>query len=264
MQNDNLDRIVVASITGGSEEVTDVESIFISYTKADEPWARWVGRVLLSAGYVVTVQYNDFLPGTNFVEQMDLAVRNTDRTIAILSPEYIKSDFAASEWQAAFRDDPLGHKRKLIPVRVAKVNLTGLLGSVVYADIVGHSEKSATAILLGAISAGSRPVPVEKDAVFPGVSDGNHDYQIFFDRIPAEIERGGTIDVARRLQLAVAIGLLTTNQINLLVFALNPPDNEIPPVGAPAKDRAAALLDWTSRERMDLATIENLVSSLKV
>ena len=263
VQNDNLDRIVVASITGGSEEITDVESIFISYTKADEIWARWVGRVLLSAGYIVTVQYKDFLPGTNFVEQMDLAVRNTDRTVAILSPEYVKSDFAASEWQAAFRDDPLGHKRKLIPVRVAKVNLTGLLGSVVYADIVGHSEKSATAILLGAISAGSRPGPVEKDAVFPGVSDGDHDYQIFFDRIPAEIARGGTIDASRRLQLAVAIGLLTTNQVNLLVFALNPPDNEIPPVSAPAKDRAGALLDWTSREKIDLATIEDLVSSLQ-
>ncbi len=263
VQNDKLDGVLVSSITGSSEENTNVESIFISYTKTDEIWARWVGSVLLSAGYSVTVQYKDFLPGANFVELMDLAIRNTDRTIAILSPEYLKSDFAASEWQAAFRDDPLGQKRKLIPVRVAKVNLTGLLGSIVYADIVGHSEKSATAILLGAISAGSRPTPSEKKAVFPGVSDGDHDYQIFFDRIPAEIERGGSIDSSRRLQLAVAIAKLTTNQVNLLVFALNPPDNEIPPVSAPAKDRAAALLDWTSRERIDLATIENLLNSLQ-
>lgn len=263
VQNDNLEGIVVASITGHGKENSTVESIFISYTKADELWARWIGRVLLSAGYSVTVQFKDFLPGTNFVEQMDQAIKNTDRTVAVLSPDYIKSDFAASEWQAAFRDDPLGQKRKLIPVRVAKVNVAGLLGSVVYADIVGHSEKSATAILLGAISAGNRPVPDEVTPDFPGTSDGHHNYQIFFDRIPVEIERGGTIDTSRRLQIARTIASLSTNQVNLLVYALNPPDNEIPPVNAVAKDRAAALLDWTSREKIDLATIEGLVSSLQ-
>tara|TARA_R110002111_G_scaffold67_2_gene650 strand:- start:87149 stop:89254 length:2106 start_codon:yes stop_codon:yes gene_type:complete len=263
VENEKLDRIQVAAITGNVEVNTKVESIFISYTKVDENWARWVGSVLLSAGYKITVQYKDFLPGTNFVEQMDLAVRDTDRTIAILSPDYLKSDFATSEWQAAFRDDPLGHKRKLIPVRVAKVNITGLLGSVVYADIVGYPEKSATAILLGAISAGNHPTPSESDSKFPGESKGDKEYQLFFDRIPVEIERGCTVNASKRLQLATAIASLSTNQVNLLVFALNPPDNEIPPVSAPAKDRAAALLNWTSREQIDLATIESLITTLQ-
>jgi hypothetical protein len=67
----------------------------------------------------------------------------------------------------------------------------------------------------------------------------------------------------RRLQLAMTLGALSTNQINVLVYALNPPDNEIPPVSAPAKDRAAALLDWSSRDGIALSVIENLINLLQ-
>jgi hypothetical protein len=82
--------------------------------------------------------------------------------------------------------------------------------------------------------------------------------------VPDNIERGsGVADAPRRLQLAMTLGSLRTNQINILVYALNPPDNEIPPVSAPAKDRAAALLDWSSRELIALSVIEDLINSLQ-
>ena len=264
VDNEKLDGIAVAAITGDYEEDVNMESVFISYTKADEEWARWIGGVLMSAGYSVTVQYKDFLPGTNFVEQMNQAVKNTDRTVAVLSADYLKSDFAASEWQAAFRDDPLGHKRKLVPVRVAKVSVNGLLRSVVYADIVGLTEESATAVLLGAISADNRPNPTMNEVPFPGASSGSDEYRAFLDNVPARIGKGGAASsAAERLKLATAIASLTTNQVNLLVYALNPPDNEIPPVSAAAKDRAAALLDWSSREQIDPSVLADLVHELQ-
>jgi len=34
----------------------------------------------------------------------------------VLSPDYLKSQFASPEWAAAFADDPQGLKRKLVPV----------------------------------------------------------------------------------------------------------------------------------------------------
>jgi hypothetical protein len=92
VNNDNLAGIHVASITGGTEKDTNVDNIFISYTKADENWARWIASILQSAGYAVTVQYKDFVPGSNFVQQMDQAVENTDRTVAVLSSDYLKSE----------------------------------------------------------------------------------------------------------------------------------------------------------------------------
>ena len=241
-----------------------MDNIFISYTRADEDWARWIGRILQSAGYSVTAQYKDFVPGSNFVQEMDQAVRKTDRTIAVLSPDYLKSELTASEWQAAFRGDPLGEKRKLVPVRVAKVNLKGLLGSIVYADLVGVMEASATAVLLGALSADKRPSSTGERAPFPGTSSNSDDYQEFLECLPASITKGSVgSNAAKRLKLATTIASLSTDKINLLVYSLNPPDNEIPPISAIAKDRAAALLEWSSRERIDLSVIENLVTTLQ-
>jgi TIR domain len=237
----------VVSLSACEEREAHVENIFISYTKVDEKWARWIGQVLVSAGYSVTAQYKDFLPGTNFVRQMDEAVKNTDRTVAVLSPDYLKSSYATAEWQAAFRDDPLGQKRKLVPVRVSRANVSGLLGSIVYADLVGLTERSATAVLLGAIGAHNRPAATKGDGAFPGLQGGSDEFQAFLGHMPRTFaKQKGTSDAPRRLALATKIGLLTTNQVNLLIFALNPPDNEIPPVSAPAKDRAASLLTWTT------------------
>ena len=63
---------------------------------------RWV---LEEAGYTTIVQQWDFRPGHNFAELMDTTIQTSERTIAVLSSEYLKSDFAKSEWLAAFAAD---------------------------------------------------------------------------------------------------------------------------------------------------------------
>jgi hypothetical protein len=50
-----------------------------------------------------------------FVLEMQRAAAAAERTIALLSPDYL---IAAPEWAAAFEQDPEGMKRSLIPVRV--------------------------------------------------------------------------------------------------------------------------------------------------
>jgi len=263
VQSCKLEKFQVVSLTGNEKENEQVESIFISYTGDDKHWAKWIGSILVSAGYSVTVQYKDFLPGSNFVQHMDDAVKKTDRTIAVLSKAYLESEFATTEWHAAFRDDPLGEKRKLIPIRVEKVRAQGLLGSIVYADIVGLSEESATAVLLGAVSAEHRP-NADETTDFPEHKSDGDPYESFLASVPSEFQKtNSTGDASRRLRIAHAISLLPTDKVNLLVFALNAPDNQIPPVSAPAKDRAAALLDWASREKLDLGVFDDLVAKLQ-
>ena len=48
-----------------------------------------------------------------------------------------------------FANDPKGKGRRLIPVRVQEVDVEGLLGQIVYIDLVGKDEKAAKAELLG-------------------------------------------------------------------------------------------------------------------
>jgi hypothetical protein len=140
---------------------------FVSYTGSDAPWAEWIGWALEEAGFSVLIQKWDFTAGSNFVLEMQRAAAGCKRTIAVLSPQYLKSLYGASEWAAAFAGDPEGSKRKLVPVRVAECQPEGLLKSVVYIDLAGKDEKSARAALLDGVA--ERRAKPSSEPDFPGL-----------------------------------------------------------------------------------------------
>jgi len=121
---------------------------FVSYTQVDRAWAEWIAWQLEHAGYTVSVQAWDFRPSMNFAVEMDKAARNCRRTLAVLSPSYLKSEFCSPEWATAFAADPKGERGWLVPVRVAACDLSGLLGQVIYIDLVGKAEAAACEELL--------------------------------------------------------------------------------------------------------------------
>lgn len=139
---------------------------FISYTQADHAWAEWIGWVLEEAGYKTKIQVWDFRPGTNFVVEMDNATRKAERTLIVLSPNYLYSSFGKAEWATAFARDPTGEKGVLLPVRVREMDVEGLLGQVVYIDLVGLDEGAARERLQAGLARG-RAKPL-KPPVFPG------------------------------------------------------------------------------------------------
>jgi len=124
---------------------------FISYTSADRSWAEWIAWHLEQENYTTVIQAWDVQAGSNFVLEMDNAAKTAERTIAVLSPDYFKSNFTPSEWAAAFRRDPKGEQHFLVPVRVRECNVEGLLGQVVYIDLVGQDEQKAHAQLLAGV-----------------------------------------------------------------------------------------------------------------
>jgi len=105
-------------------------NFFISYSKADLPWAEWIAWQLEAEGYTTTVQAWDFRPGSNFVHDMQRAAAEAERTIAVLSPDYLASLYTQPEWAAAFAQDPTGEKGPLLPVRVGEARLTGRKGRI--------------------------------------------------------------------------------------------------------------------------------------
>ena len=139
---------------------------FVSYTGADDSWAQWIGFVLEDAAYSVIIQAWDFRPGSNFVFEMQTAAATADRTIMVLSPDYLKSQFSSSEWSAAFAQDPQGLSRKLLPVKVRECQPPGLLAPLVHIDLVGLDEETAQQRLLTGVGPG-RAKPSQRP-VFPG------------------------------------------------------------------------------------------------
>ncbi len=145
-----------------------MKDFFISYNSADQTWAEWIAWQLEEAHYTTVLQAWDFLPGENFVLRMHEAAKDTRSTIIVLSPAFLNSDFTQPEWAAAFRKDPQGKARQLIPVRIAECEPEGLLGSIVYIDWVGSNETEAREKLLHGIKA-KRKKPWAKP-FFPGAS----------------------------------------------------------------------------------------------
>ncbi|HEX6898662.1 MAG TPA: FxSxx-COOH system tetratricopeptide repeat protein [Thermoanaerobaculia bacterium] len=130
---------------------------FISYTQADLQRAEWIASVLKEAGYKVHFQAWDMPAGSNFALEMQRASTEAERTVAVLSPDYLNSEYAMAEWAAAFAQDPSGKKRRLLQVRVREVTLSGPMASIVYVDLVDLDEVAARDRLLKEAARGRAP-----------------------------------------------------------------------------------------------------------
>ena len=143
-----------------------MKDFFISYNKNDQKWAEWIAWQLEEVGYSTVLQAWDFKPGSNFVLEMHTAAQSAQRTIAVLSPDYLNSNYTLSEWAAAFADDPTAKKGKLLPIRVKKCDPEGLLQQIVYIDFVAKGQKEARELLLSGITrVRQKPTSVP---IFPG------------------------------------------------------------------------------------------------
>lgn len=126
---------------------------FVSYAEADRGWAEWIAWQLEDAEFRVLLQAWDFVPGSNWISTMHAGVQHAIRTVVVLSPTYLNSVFGATEWQAAWKEDPDGGTKKLLPVRVAKCERPGLLAGVVSVDLFEMTEAEALRRLHSAVTA---------------------------------------------------------------------------------------------------------------
>jgi tetratricopeptide (TPR) repeat protein len=120
---------------------------FVSYTQADRAWAEWLAWELEAAGYTTMLQAWDMPAGTAFLHTMDQAVQTTHHVVLVLSSAYLRSEMAEAEWRPAFKADPSGTRRRLLPVRVEACEPQGLLADRVWIDLVGADEATARARL---------------------------------------------------------------------------------------------------------------------
>jgi TIR domain-containing protein/NB-ARC domain-containing protein len=116
---------------------------FISYTQADRAWAEWTAWLLEEDHHRVLIQAWDFAGGSNWVQRMRDGVSKAERTLAVLSPDYLESEFGTAEWTAAWSKDPLSAQKKLLTVRVRKCDRPDFLSQIVSVDLFGTTEAEA-------------------------------------------------------------------------------------------------------------------------
>ena len=169
---------------------------FISYAAADRAWAEWIAWTLKTAGYSIRIQAWHFDAGSNFALEMQTATAKSARTIAVLSPHFLESEYTASEWAAAFAADPRGEKRKLVPVRIIECEPEGVLSQIVYIDLIGLDESSARERLLNEVK--GRAEPTEAPG-YPGTPTEIHATDIAKPPFPGSQRASRSGEIGQKL-----------------------------------------------------------------
>ncbi len=156
------------------------KDFFVSYTNADISWAEWITDQLIEAGYNTTLAAWDFRPGDNFIIEMNQALQDAERIMAVLSDAYLVATYTQDEWSVGFIKDEARKKGRIVPVRVRKCEPTGLLSSIIYIDLVDLPVDKARDALIDGLRPRGRPLvrppfpgpvvrpPFPGPAVFPG------------------------------------------------------------------------------------------------
>ncbi len=108
-------------MTGNTTATYDV---FISHSPADREWVdAWLLPQLEQAGLRVCVDYRDFVAGAPRLHNIEAAIKNSLRTVAILTPDWLASEWNAFEDVLVRSLDPAARRRRLIPVKLKPCDL---------------------------------------------------------------------------------------------------------------------------------------------
>jgi len=122
--------------------------IYLSYVPQDRMWADWIEAVLNERGIRVLRPSSVALAGGSARENARRGAGAAARTIAILSAAYLTSPEAEGVWEAVTLADPAGTSRRLIPVRVADVQVGPPFSDRTVVDLARRDEGQATDELL--------------------------------------------------------------------------------------------------------------------
>ena len=161
------------------------KDFFVSYAGVDRPWAVWIAWQLEAGGYEVVVQAWDIGAGSDWVHEMQDAMSTAERIVAVLSPDYLRSDHGEAEWRDFYAKDPSGRRGLLLPVRVREVDPSGLLSTRVYVDLVALDAVSARQALLAA-ALGTRGKPSDEPE-YPGLRQRPEIHNSEAPRFPGDL-----------------------------------------------------------------------------
>jgi photosystem II stability/assembly factor-like uncharacterized protein len=114
-------------------------SVFISYHEADRPWVdRWLLPRLERHGIIALVDYRDFPIGAPRLQNIEQAVDASARTIVVLSPEWVQSEWNAFEALLVQTQDPAARRRKLLPIVLRPTDLPPSLSTLEKLDLTAE------------------------------------------------------------------------------------------------------------------------------
>ncbi len=110
--------------------------VFVSYSHVN---AEWVHTVLVprlrGAGLRVVLDSDDFRIGAPTLTEIERAVEESRRTLLVLTPAYLTSEWAEFENLLTQTADPANRRRRLIPVLLEPVSLPARIAMLSHLDL---------------------------------------------------------------------------------------------------------------------------------
>ncbi len=139
--------------------------IFISYSSKDKDWVRGeLLRALEERGLRVIIDFRDFRPGAPSIKEIERAVLTSRKTLLILTPDYLQSQWTEFENLLLQTLEPSNQALRLIPLLKAKCELPLRLRMLTYVNFADPDDWNiAWRQLLTALGAAPLPAAPAKE-----------------------------------------------------------------------------------------------------
>ena len=111
--------------------------VFISYSHhdRDRDWVcNWLLPRLEGAGLRVCIDFRDFEVGAPSLVNMEQAVERSRKTLLVLTPNWLESEWTDFEALLVQTDDPAGRRRRMLPLMLESCQPPKRIAMLTYAD----------------------------------------------------------------------------------------------------------------------------------
>ena len=120
----------------------DIESIFVSYSSKDRPFALGLTKELQNLGVNVWIDQLGIKLGQNWDSAIDDALESADTVILIISPTAVSSQNVQDEVSIAINEN-----KKFVPIMIKECDLPMRWQRRQYADLINNPDKAISDIL---------------------------------------------------------------------------------------------------------------------
>lgn len=110
-------------------------TVFISYSSKNKDWVKnWLLPKIESKGIKTRIDFRDFEIGTPSLINMERAVDECAKTILVFTPDWVNSEWTQFEGLMLMVQDPIGMRKKIMPLMLVNCDLPTRLKIFTYAD----------------------------------------------------------------------------------------------------------------------------------
>jgi tetratricopeptide (TPR) repeat protein len=259
-------------------------SIFLSHSHADKPFARRLAQDLANAGVRVWIDDAEILIGDSLIEKIRAGIEEMDFLGVILSPHSVNSEWVKREVEIAMNEEIDGKRIKVLPLLYRQSELPGFLKGKKYADFTNDENyaESLQQVLqrLGIASDKSDKKSASLQKLYPKSFPPSLIYftgrEQVLDNITEALENHGTaafadthgvgkssvvIEFAHRRQEKYKHILFiraTNNEFDIYVSDIVKELGFQLPEDAKPEQRLAVLQDWLAKNRDWLLLVDNV------